>query len=296
MTKVPEKLKAGDTVGIVAPSGRFDRDKFYRGVEIIESMGLRVTFPKGIFDACGYLSAPDDIRAAHLEAAFADPDVKAVLCARGGYGAVRVLTRLDFEKMRSSPKWFVGFSDITALLAAIYGKCGFAVLHGPMAATLTDMDETSITLFQKALMDPEKYRLPLDNCRIIQPGKAFGKVCGGNLTTLCHLIGTEYQPRFANHILFLEDTGEAAYRIDRMMHHLLLSGCLRGIRGVVLGTFHGCGDYGRVVDIMCEVLEGSGIPIVADFPAGHGSANVAIPMGTPAVLDTEAGSIAFGEE
>ncbi len=293
MTKIPDRLRAGDAVGIVAPASGFGRKKFEQGVKIIESMGFRVKFPKSLFNSRGYLSAPDELRAEHLNAFFADPEIKAVLCARGGYGSIRILPRLDFKLIQKNFKIFMGFSDITVLLAAFYGRCGFAVFHGPMAATLPDMDEASVAAMQDALTFSDEFVLPLENCRIIRPGTASGPVAGGNLTTLCHLMGTDFQLDCGNHILFLEDSGEAPYRIDRMLNHLKLAGCFKGICGLILGTFDRCGDYAAVVDMVRNLLEGTDIPIVAEFPAGHGRRNLAIPMGMPAVLDTDNMSVSF---
>jgi muramoyltetrapeptide carboxypeptidase len=287
MAKIPDSLKAGDVVGIVAPAGGFDRDKFDRGVEIITSMGFNVKYPGDLFDARGYLSAPDEIRAAHLNTFFADPEINAVLCARGGYGSIRLLPRLDFDLIRKHPKVFMGFSDISVLLAAFYGKCGLACFHGPMAATLPDMDEVSINAMVEALTFPDTLDISLNGCHIIRPGKVSGPVAGGNLTTLSHLMGTDFQPDWEGHILFLEDTQEALYRIDRMANHLKLAGCFAEIRGLILGSFDGCGGYPDIIHIFKGLLKGMDIPMVAQFPAGHGGRNLTIPMGIPAVLDTE---------
>ena len=129
MVKIPDSLKAGDVVGIVAPAGGFDREKFDRGVDMIESMRFRVKYPEDLFSTRGYLSAPDELRAAHLSTFFSDPEIKAVLCARGGYGSIRILSQLDFDRVRENPKIFMGFSDITVLLSAFYNKCGIAVFQ-----------------------------------------------------------------------------------------------------------------------------------------------------------------------
>jgi muramoyltetrapeptide carboxypeptidase len=291
--RIPQKLVVGDCIGIVAPASPFDRGKFEKGIEIIASMGFRVKVDHLTTEESGYLSASDEIRAMQIAQCFADPEIKAVFCARGGYGSIRILDLLDWETICTNPKSFVGFSDITTLLTAFYVKCGFAVFHGPMVATLADSDEVSMTALAAVLTQPDQYRLALEQCTILKRGVAVGPVIGGNLTSLCHLMGTPYAPKFSTHILFLEDRGETTYRIDRMLTHLKLAGCFDEIVGLVLGSFTDCGEYRDIERLALDCLHQSDIPCVSGLKAGHGEQNLAVPMGMPAILDTEAACLSF---
>ncbi len=291
--RIPGRLSPGDWVGMVAPASAFDKEKFEKGIEVITSMGFHVNIPPGLMDPKGYLSASDESRAGHINRYFADPGIKAIFCARGGYGSIRILEYLDWETIFNNPKIFVGFSDVTTLLSAFYVKCRFAVYHGPMAATLSDSDEASRTALLTALTSRFPYRLSLENCSILKSGTALGPVIGGNLASLCHLMGTHYAPNTKNHILFLEDRGEPIYKIDRMLMHLKLAGCFDGINGLVLGSFTECGDYWDIEKLITDLLDDYDIPLVSGLNAGHGGQNLTIPMGIPAFLDTNEGVVSF---
>lgn len=287
MIHIPERLLPHDIIGIVAPASPFDLNKFKEGVKLIESMGFQVDIPDRLFNSNGYLSASDTDRAEQINRYFGDKRIKAILCARGGYGSIRVLSSLDFETIQKNPKIFIGFSDITVLLTAFYGKCGFPVFHGPMVTTLPDSDQDSQAALKDILTFSGSLKLPLDICEIEQSGKVRSPVGGGNLTSLCHLMGTAYGMDFNGHILFLEDRGEALYRIDRMLTHLKLAGCFNNIKGLILGSFEACGKYRDVVDLAKEIVQRDDIPVISGFGAGHGRRNMSIPIGLPAMLDTD---------
>ncbi len=293
MIMIPDSLSPGDKVGIVAPASPFDPKKLEEGVKMIRDMGFRVECPEPMSITTGYLSAPDDFRARQLNRCFADKEIKAIVCARGGYGSIRILPLLDYPLIRRHPKIFLGYSDITVLLTALYRKCRFSVFHGPMAAGLGDVDEDSRIRLFHALTFVDALEFPLKDATILSSGKAEGPVAGGNLTSLCHLAGTPYGMNFHGHILFLEDRGEALYRIDRMLMHLKLTGCLSGIRGLILGTFDECGDYADIVNLVPEIFKEEDIPILAGFGGGHGRRNLAFPMGMPATLDCDKGVLRF---
>jgi muramoyltetrapeptide carboxypeptidase len=216
-----------------------------------------------------------------------------VICARGGYGSLRILPLLDYERIAAHPKIFIGFSDVTALLSAITQRCGFAAFHGPVVTSLGDGLESTREALLAAISSNTPVVLRPAAAVTVRPGRTAGIVCGGNLTTLCHLIGTPFQPSFRDRILFLEDRGEAPYRIDRMLTQLKLSGCLEGVRGLALGTFTDCSSYEEVLRIFGERFSDASIPILAGLEAGHAEPNLTLPLGINAVLDAERQTLSF---
>lgn len=283
----PRRLKTGAVFGIAAPASPFDRESFDRGVQVLRDMGFETVVPEEIMSAERYLAGADPMRAGVLEGLFEDARVDAIVCARGGYGSLRILPLLNFDRIAAHPKILIGFSDVSALLSAITDRCGFAAFHGPVVTTLADASESTRTALLAAIASDAPQVLSPNSAVTVRPGRAAGVVCGGNLTTLCHLIGTPYQPSFRNRILFLEDRGEAAYRIDRMLTHLKLAGCLEGIRGLILGSFTGCGADEEIFEIVVDCLSEASIPILAGIPAGHAEPNLTLPLGVPAVLDAD---------
>lgn len=291
----PQGLRPGDIIAVAAPASPFDRKAFDRGVEVLESAGYWVKIPEGLFSRQGYLAGSDSERASQFTKLFEDESVRAVFCARGGFGSMKVLPLLDFEAIRASAKILVGFSDITALLAAIYARCGMVTFHGPLVTTLGADAEKTLT----ALIDAIGSTLPLEFVPhepvVLNPGRASGPVVGGNLTSICHLLGTPYEPRFKGHLLFLEDRGEVPYRIDRMLSQLRLAGHLERIAGLILGSFQDCGPLEDVYAIVKEAFSHIDVPILAGFDIGHGTDNLTLPIGPEAEMDTEAGSLRFQE-
>ncbi len=283
--RVPARIKPGDTIGIVAPAGPFDRQTFLRGVHTIEDMGFEIFIPPGLFEKNRYLAGSDNHRVQLVNQLFADTSVDAIICARGGYGSMRILSLLDYDAIQSNPKVFIGFSDITTLLSVLFSRCNLVTFHGPVITSLADAsEETKLSLFSNLTSDNNQ-EIFLSGGKTIIPGVASGEVCGGNLTMLCHLVGTPFAPDFENKILFLEDRGEAPYRIDRMLVHMALAGCFRGLSGIILGTFEECGPIEDVIKIIAEVFEKYSIPILAGLDAGHGRHNLTIPLGIEATLD-----------
>ena len=284
---VPPRLMPGDTVGIIAPAGPFDQGLFYKGIQVLKSMGFDVKVPEDLFLKTDYLAGSDTHRAQLLQRLFEDPTVKAVICARGGYGSMRILDLIDYAMIRSSSKVLIGFSDVSALLATIYSKSGLVTFHGPVVTTFSIIDQASIDAVGTAVSTNNPVVLVARNGAVISPGVATGPVLPGNLTTLCHLTGTPFQPLFKGHILLLEDTGEAPYRIDRMLTQLRLAGCLEGLEGLALGTFENCGRGEEIQKIVENIFEVDQIPILAGMDFGHGSRNITIPVGLTATLDAE---------
>jgi len=248
---VPPRLRPGDTIGITAPASPFDREQFYLGVGLLETAGFKVLVPKNLFLKNGYLAGTDSQRAELFMHMFMDPVVKAVLCARGGFGSMRILPLIDYDCIREKPKIVVGFSDATALLAALYSRCGLVSFRGPVVAGLPGLDEQSLVALLSAIAGPAPVDISAPHGETVNPGSGTGPVLAGNLTTLCHLIGTPYMPPTQGHLLLLEDRGEAPYRVDRMLSQLRLAGCLETIAGLAFGAFDDCGqpdELSRIVE------------------------------------------------
>lgn len=291
----PPRLKPGDTVGIVAPAGPFDPEKFMKGTAVLESMGFRTVFDEAIFQKHGFLAGTDVQRADRVNRLFADASIQAVVCARGGYGSMRILPFLDFETIQNNPKIFVGFSDISVLLSVLHDRCDLVTFHGPVVTTLADAAEETIAAMRWALTSTTALELAPVNGIVVRPGLSSGPVAGGNLTTLCHLVGTPYAPNFKGKILLLEDLGEAPYRIDRMLTQMKLAGCFNGIAGLVLGSFEECGYLNEIYAIVGNTFEDMDIPVMAGFEIGHGRRNIMIPLGLGATLDTGKERLLFHE-
>ncbi len=282
----PPRLAPGSRIGIAAPASAFDREALRRGCQVLEALGFRVHLPEGLFSVKGGFAGDDLHRARLLERLFADPEIEAVLCARGGWGSLRILPLLDYETIARHPKALIGYSDATALLSAVAARTGLVVFHGPLAAGLGGSVRRTRAGFKRALCSGKPLSFALPRRGVLRPGCAAGRLAGGNLTTLCHLIGTPFAPSFANRILFLEDRGEAPYRIDRMLTQMRLAGLLSGVRGVVLGAFRDCGPMPEIGRIVLAAFGRRSLPVVSGLAAGHGEPNLTLPLGARAVLDT----------
>ena len=208
---------------------------------------------------------------------------------------MRILRFLDFATIQKNPKIFVGFSDISVLLSVLHDRCDLVTFHGPVVTTLADAAQETIAAMQWALTSDTPLELTPENGIVVRPGLASGLVAGGNLTTLCHLVGTPYAPSFKGKILLLEDLGEAPYRIDRMLTQMKLAGCFNGIVGLVLGSFEDCGPLSEIYVLVGDIFEDMNIPIMAGFEIGHGRRNIMIPLGLGATLDTEKERLLFHE-
>ncbi len=291
----PPRLMQGDTVGIVAPAGPFDPKKFMKGKAVLELMGFRTFFDEGIFQKHGFFAGTDVQRADQVNRLFADSAIRAVVCARGGYGSMRILPFLDFETIQKNPKIFVGFSDISVLLSVLDDRCGLVTFHGPVVTTLANAIEETIAAMRTALKSNTALELTPKEGIVIKSGVSSGIVAGGNLTALCHLVGTPYAPRFNGKILFIEDVGEVPYRIDRMLAQMKLAGCFEGLKGLVLGSFEECGQLDEIFRIVQEIFRDVNIPILSGFEIGHSRINITIPIGLEATLDTDQQTLAFYE-
>lgn len=289
-------LSPGDTIGIVSPASPFDEADFFGGIEVLENMSFKVSFPKDIFARSGYLAGSDEKRAEQVNAAFSDDSVQAIICARGGYGSMRILPYLDYDSIRKNPKLFMGFSDITALLFSMYQFSGLVSFHGPVATTLVSAGKKTLESVFKAFTSNKSLSIKPRNGVVLNPGKASGNLLCGNLTTLCHLIGTPFQPVLRDHILIIEDRGEKPYRIDRMLTQMSFSGLLGGLCGLGIGSFEDCGEMDEVYEIIRKTFNPMNIPVLAGFDIGHGPENIPVPFGRRAFLDTGLQTLSYDSD
>ncbi|MDR0842400.1 MAG: LD-carboxypeptidase [Acidobacteriota bacterium] len=297
----PRALRPGDTIAIVAPAGPIaSREPFDRGVATLERLGFRVRFDDRVFQSVRYLAGCDADRAEELTRAVQDPSVQAIMALRGGYGSARLIPLLDERRLRPHPKIFMGFSDLMTL-HLLFNKWGWITFHGPMAANtaFAEMTEDQ-TRHLVSLWTDLDYRptLRFAETKPWASGAAEGVLTGGCLSLVAASLGTAYEIETEGRILFLEDVGEPPYRIDRMITHLRLAGKLDAAAGILLGQFRACepsqGGY-AIADVLQDVLSGLAVPILADFPAGHGRDNWALPLGVRVRLDADAQTLRFLE-
>ena len=289
MIRKPPVLRVGDRVGVIAPAGPVTPDELDPGIRALEAFGLEVVPGAHLYDIRGYTAGEDRARVADLEGMFSRPDIQAVLCARGGYGCMRLLPRIDMQNIRAHPKILMGYSDVTSLLWALYAEAGLVSFHGPVVKGFADHGGRNLARFFSWVRDPARPpEIDLsDTCRVLCEGRATGPVLGGNLSLVSHLVGTRFMPDLTGAILFLEETREPLYRIDRMLTHLALSGHLAGLSGFLAGRFEENGAAADVDNLLKECFEALGIPVLTGFPVGHGPENTPVPIGLSATLDTD---------
>jgi muramoyltetrapeptide carboxypeptidase len=296
----PKALKSGDTVAVVASASAIERAHLERGVNVLASMGFRVKVSERVLARSGILAGDDRERASELQEYFADPEVKAIFSARGGYGSGRLLPLLDCKAMAATPKIFVGFSDATFLLNALVDFAGMVSFHGPMVAMdfARGLSPRSFEHLQ-GLLSGKIDSFELEARETMHPGNAQGEVIGGCLSVVVAMIGTPFEPRFDGRILFLEDTGEKAYRIDRMLVQLRQSGALGRVAGIVFGAIRAIDGNEQETQLIArfaaEQTAGLGCPVLYGVEAGHGTENFTIPFGVVARIDSAARRIIFAE-
>ncbi len=310
----PRALREGDTVGLVTPATYVsDPDRLWLARRTVEALGLRCRMGRSVGRREGYLGGTIRERVEDLHAMFADSEVKAVFCVRGGYGTAMLLDSLDYALIRKNPKIFLGYSDITALHLAIHRLSGLATFHGPVV--LSGLSDWTLEHFRRALFEtkplgrlsnpPEPRPIrPRHPWRAVRPGKARAPLIGGNLTLISTTLGTPYEIQTEGRILFLEDIGEEPYSIDRMLTHLRLAGKFRGIRGLVWGECASCRprDFqpgfestfstGEVVQNILGALDA---PVLSGLVIGHTDDQLTLPLGVEAELDAGAGTLTILE-
>lgn len=308
----PPRLRPGDTIGLISPSGAiYESEPYDIAKEAFEAMGLKVRFGRHLYDRFGHLAGKDEDRASDINEMFRDESVKAIVCLRGGSGAARILDKLDYKAIAANPKIFIGFSDITAFLLAIYAKTNLVTFHGPVA--ISEWNDFSSGYFRKVLFEggavlmenPPKEEDELvqveNRIRTITSGQASGVLAGGNLSVLAGLVGSGYLPDWKGKILFLEEVGEKIYAMDRMMSQLKLAGILEQLSGFVMGKCTRChpGDgYGSLTleEVIDHYIKPLGIPAYSGAMIGHIAKKFTLPVGIKAMIDADRGTIQLLEE
>lgn len=306
----PRPLEPGDRVGIVAPAGVVSAEAILPGLTALRNMGLEPVLADGLFEVHRTQAGTDAQRLAQLVEWLERPDIPAIVCARGGYGSLRMLPALaDWLVRRGTflpPKTLMGFSDITALFAGLEDHPRLRRIHGPMLTTLASggppvAEAVGRILFGRGPVILEASEAGLmGESVLLHPGagqrRAGGKVIGGNLSTFCHLLGTPFFPHAPGAILILEEVNEPPYKIDRMFTQLRLAGVFEDLAALLLGTFTDCGPLRVIRDIVTEAVEGCRFPVLAGFPVGHEALNLPFPVGVFAQVDVAAGRLVFPEE
>jgi len=268
----------------VAPSSPFQAEELKRGLALL-SERYQMSHAPSLFERHGFLAGTDGRRLAELQAAIDDPNVDAIMAARGGYGATRLLDALELAPLQQHPKLLVGFSDITAL-HAVWARAGVGSIHGPMVAAVGRGTEQQLLRLIDAIEGRFVRELP--GLRTLVRGHARGPLLGGNLAVLSALVGTPFMPDLRGAVLLLEDIGERPYRIDRMLTSLRQSGAFDGVAGILLGAFTNAepgSDGVTVDDVLLDRLGSLGVPVLAGAPIGHVDENEPVPLGTIASLD-----------
>jgi len=296
---VPKKLKKGDTIGLITPSGIISEKNLEDMVLKLNDLGYKTHYLPSILSEFGYLAGTDQERADEMMHMFENKDVDAILCARGGYGAIRLLALLDYELIKSNPKIFIGYSDITAIINTIYQQTGLVGYHGPVG--ISTFNDFSLDSFDSVLTKSENhYKFPYEreeesetdtdfDFYTITEGKAEGDLVGGNLSVLVSMIGSKFHPDFEGKIVFLEDIDEKTYKIDKMLTQLIQATNINKAAGLVLGIFKDCDKNDPptflLKELLFQLLQPLGIPAVYGFPFGHVKNKITLPVGIKAKLN-----------
>lgn len=306
----PKALKKGDTIGLIAPSSPITDnadEKVEKSVAALQAQGFNVEVDKSCFAKYGYLSGTDEVRAEGVNRMFADKQIDAVFCLRGGYGTPRILDKINYEMIRENPKLFNGYSDITALHVALNKKCNLITLHGIMPGIdmLRNFSDFTKESYFRAITSTEplgELKNPAgEEIKRLIPGKAEGEIIGGNLSLIVTAIGTPYEIDVKEKILLLEDIGEYTYRVDRMLTQLRLAGKFDECVGIILGDFRDCEvEYGdenglSLMQVFEDIIAPAGKPVIYNFKAGHCNPKISLPFGVKALLDADQCSVTLLE-
>jgi len=286
MTTIPPYLQKGDTIGITCPAGFMAAEKAQTCIDTLHEWGYNVMVGKTLgSNSRNYFSGSDEERADELQAMLDDDSINAILCGRGGYGLGRIIDQLDFTLFKKKPKWIIGFSDITVLHEHLYSNYKIATLHAPMAGAFNEggADNEFVQSLKNAI-EGKKAKYECATHAFNKRGEAVGELVGGNLTLLSHLIGTASEAKTKGRILFIEDTGELLYKIDRMLYQLKRSGKLHKLAGLIVGGFNDMTDterpFGKTVyEIVQDIAGECDFPVCYNFPVSHSKENYALKVG-----------------
>ncbi len=298
---IPPYLQKGDTIGIVAPAGYMPFEKIQTCIETLDNWGYTVQLGATTHSySNNYFSGTDEERLTDLQQLLDDRNIKAILCARGGYGISRIMDNLHFKKFRKHPKWIIGFSDITALHTHIFTRYHIASLHAPMAAAFDGVSDNPYLQSLKAAMEGVPARYVCDTHFLNRAGSAEGELVGGNLTLLAHLTGTKSGLKTKHRILFLEDIGEYLYSTDRMLLQLKRSGQLANLAGLIIGGFSDAKDterpFGKTVyDLIYDMVKEYDYPVCFGFPVSHDKENFALKIGIKYRFQVKEDSVSLTE-
>ncbi|HVM96721.1 MAG TPA: LD-carboxypeptidase [Candidatus Acidoferrales bacterium] len=289
MLTKPSPLRSGDLIGVISPAAAVDETQLNNGIRVLEGAGFRVRLGAASKKRTGYLAGSDRERLTDLYAMLRDPEVKAIIAARGGYGSGRLLPSLDLDAVRANPKIIVGHSDISFLLNHFLQQCELVTFHGPMITNLPVQPDGATTLLK--MLGGEPFGWYEVAPEIIQPGMAEGPLAGGCLSVVVAALGTPYAVPTRGRLLFLEDVNEKPFRIDRMLTQMRQAGALDAVAGVVFGEMTGCtageGERVSVRDVINEAFANVTYPVVFGFPSGHGAGTFTLPFGVRARLAAE---------
>ena len=287
LPKIPPYLAKGDTIGIICPAGYMAEENVQSCITALTDWGYNVRSGHTVGgDSDNYFSGTDDVRLADLQAMLDDDQIKAILCARGGYGVSRIIDRVNFKRFKKNPKWIIGFSDITVLHSHIHTNLGIATIHGPMAAAFNDTvpaEDPYLNSLRNVLAG-RKIKYKINSHPDNRQGEVVGKLVGGNLALLAHACGSASDIETRGKILFLEDIGEYLYNIDRMLYQLKRSGKFDRLGGLIIGGFSDLNDTIRpfgddVYGIFRDILKDYSFPVCYDFPVSHSRENLALKVG-----------------
>ena len=307
---LPRALKKGDLIGLVTPGSPITKEQLDGAIQKLEDLGFRTYHKESVLSEYGYMAGKDPERADELMHMFTNEEVKGIWCVRGGYGSIRILSRLDYEKIQQNPKVFIGYSDITALLTTIYEQTGLVTYHGPVG--ISDFNKFTVNSLEKVIMNPEqKFRFPYKRDKgtrknpefdryTLYGGEAEGLLIGGNISVLDSMIGSRFEPDFENKIVYLEEIEEKTYRLDKMLFHLLEATNLKRAAGIAMGVMGGCNinDEPRLTlkEAIWDLLAPLEMPISYGLSFGHIEQIITLPNGIKASLNADRNSLKLLEK
>ena len=291
-------ISKNSAIAVIAPAYPPDPVKLHNGIDYLQKRGHRVVIGDSCTTTHGFFAGTDEQRLNEIHRFFSDPEIDLIICARGGWGTLRLLDKIDYQIIKDNPKLFVGYSDITTLQLAFWEKAGLPSVSGPMAAVEMGNDILPFTEshFWNQLFNREKeytFEIDTQETEIWQAGRAQGTLLGGCLSMVSHQLGTPYSPDYSGAVLFIEDVGEEPYKIDRYLAHLKQAGVFDRISGLILGNFIDCQDENEsrkhisVKEVLEEYFTGLPFPVLYNFPYGHGMKKLSMPIGAQVSLDTE---------